>query len=263
MAKISSPIGTLRGKLGGAVFVLRNGQRIVRELNPAPANPKTDLQNAQRAKGNLVGRMSSFVPKSAIFGLGDNASQRRSRFNSILLSAATVTQIDNVWRAKIADEDIVFSQGSVPLSVLRTQFSATANQLAITLSGVSESVMPAAAYATKLTRIVVMVYDFGHNDLIDVQTLIVNKPIQGSTALTTVNILHSGAYTALVYAVPMDMSGGSAMSISTDMAEKDDSAIAASLTSNANAVVFEYGRSILLGQATFQPSTAVAKSKKE
>lgn len=263
MAKISSPIGTLRGKLGGSVFVLRNGQRIVRELNPAPANPKTDLQNAQRAKGNLVGRMSSFVPKSAIFGLGDNASQRRSRFNSILLSAATVTQIENVWRAKIADESIVFSQGSVISSVTLPAFSASANTLLVSLTGASTSAVPAEIYGTLTTRLVVMVYDFGHNELVEVVTRIANKPAQGAASSTNINIAHPSGYTALVYAVPMALSGASAMSITTDLAVKDDSAIAASLTGNANAVVFDYGKSVLLGQATYQQQTAALGSKKK
>ena len=258
MAKITSPIGTLRGKLGGSVFVLRNGQRIVRELNPAPANPKTDLQNAQRAKGNLAGRISSLVPKSAIFGLGSNAPRRRARFLSILLKAAISTLSDNVWRAKIADGAIYFSEGAVIQSVTTPSFAATANRVNVTLTGVSTEVVSAEAYASMLTRLVVMVYDYTTNDLVEVVTRIANKPAQLATEITAININHPTGYTAVIYAVPMSSSDGSAVSITTDMAERDDAAIAASLTRNANGVVFEYGRSVLLGQVNFTPSTANA-----
>lgn len=254
MAKSSNGLGKFSGKLGGSVFVIRNGQQIVREYNPAPANPKTYLQSAQRAKGNLAGRISSFTPKAAIFGLGYNAPTRRSRFLKILLKAASVTQSGDAFRAKIADEDVFFSEGSVTGSVYNPVFSAVANSISVTLTGYETSIIPPDVYQSRLTRLVVMVYDATTQDLVEVVTKVANKPAQSETATTFFNITHRGGYTAVVYALPMSTEDGSAVSVNSDLAERDDSAIAASLSLNGNAVVFAYGKSYVLGQAAFTPT---------
>lgn len=253
MGKVVGLVGAASGKIGNLVYAVTNGIQTARVYQPVVSNPKTPLQTAQRAKGNLCGRISSFVPRAAIFGLGVNARARRGRFLSNLLNAATVTIVGGQYRAKVADNAIKFSMGSVPISVIQSAITAQANTINVSLLGVSSAVMSADTYASKLTRLVVMVYDSATNDLVEVVTKIATKPAQSATEATNLSTTHPSGYTAVVYAIPMDTNDGNAMSVSTDVAEKDDATVAASLSVNGNAVVFDYGMSVVLGTATFTP----------
>ena len=255
MAKASNGLGKFSGKLGGAVFVIRNGKQIVREYNPRPSNPKSALQLQQRAKGNLAGRITSFVPKAAIFGLGTNAMERRSRFNSIILDAAQVTLVDNKYQAKVPWENVLFSEGSVNPSVRMTK--ADASDHVISASFTRMSAISDEIYAACMSRIVVMVYDSISQQLVEVVTKIVEKPVVQTTPVSTyVPVSQPSGYVAALFLVPMSTMDGSQVTISTDMATKDDAAIAASLSANGSAVVFNYGRTLFLGQVTYTPQSS-------
>lgn len=264
MAITSNGLGKFSGKLGGAVFVIRNGKQIVREYNPRPMNPKSALQLQQRAKGNLAGRISSFVPKAAISGLGVNNIRRRSRFNQLLLKGANVTLINDNYNAKIPWENIIFSEGSViaPFYLQALAVPPSGNGIDITLKGVSDSVVSSDIYESMTARIVVMVYDTKSQELVEVATRIINKPNQSQAAATTVAVLHPAGYTAACFLIPMSSADGSALAINAGMAMKDDTTIAALLSTNENAIVFQYGRSVFLGQTTFTPTATSASSGK-
>ena len=265
MAITSNGLGKFSGKLGGAVFVIRNGKQIVREYNSRPSNPKSALQLQQRAKGNLAGRISSFVPKTAISGLGVNNIRRRSRFNQLLLKGAIVSLVNDDYSAKIPWENILFSEGSV-VAPFRTQgigAAASGNGIEIVFKGVDESVVPSDIYASMTARIVVMVYDTKSQELVEVQTRIINKPTQSQTAGTFVSVVHPTGYTAACFLIPMSSADGSALTIDAGMAMKDDAAIAALLSTNENAIVFDYGRSIFLGQTTYTPTATSASTVKK
>ena len=267
MAKASNGLGKFSGKLGGAVFVIRNGKQIVREYNPRPSNPKSALQLQQRAKGNLAGRISSFVPKAAISGLGVNNIRRRSRFNQLLLKGAKVTLINDDYTAKIPWDSIIFSEGTVISTFALQQISALAGgmQVRIELKGIPDNTVPSDIYESMTARVVVMVYDTWSQKLVEVSTRIINKPVQSATKETIVNVNHPGGYTAACFLIPMSSADGSALSIDAGMAMKDDTTIAALLSTNENAIVFNYGKSIFLGQTTYSPgdtsASAVKRSK--
>lgn len=263
MAKASNGLGKFSGKLGGAVFVIRNGKQIVREYNPRPTNPKSALQMIQRAKGNIAGRITSVTPKAAIFGLGVNASARRSRFNKLLLDNAEVNVVNDNYNAKVPLQDIVFSEGTVVSPFIFGSSVAAQFSLSLNFIGVNASTVPPADYATYGARVVVMVYDLKSQDLVEVATRLINKPNQGDTLTTQVAITHPMGYTAAFFLVPMRTNDGTAMSVSTDVAMKDDMQVAASLSVNGSAVVFEYGRSVFIGQDTFTPSATSAAPSKE
>lgn len=258
MAITSNGLGKFSGKLGGAVFVIRNGKQIVREYNPRPSNPKSTKQLQQRAKGNLAGRISSFVPKTAIMGLGINGIRRRSRFNQLLLNAANVTLIDGDYQAKIPWESLLFSEGSVVSSFRYTSATAQSNTLQVSLTGLPASSIPAAVYEAQTMRLVVMVYDAISQDLVEVATKMITKPAQGASAVSAIPILHPIGYVAAIFGIPMSTSDGSAVSITTDLAGMTDTQIAASLSANANSITFDYGRTVFFGQANFTPSITSA-----
>lgn len=263
MAKASNGLGKFSGKLGGAVFVIRNGKQIIREYNPRPTNPKSALQMIQRAKGNLAGRITSVTPKAAIFGLGVNASARRSRFNKLLLDNAEVKVVNDNYNAKVPLQDIVFSEGDVISPFIFDSAITTLNSVTLNFTGFPSSSVPEAEYATYGARVVVMVYDLRSQDLVEVATRLINKPNQGDSMPTQVAITHPMGYSAAFFLVPMRTNDGTAMSVSTDVAMKDDMQIAASLSVNGSAVIFQYGRSVFLGQKTFTPSASSAAPSKE
>lgn len=256
MAKINAIFGKMSGKLGGSVFAIYNGEQVIREYNPSPSNPKSLLQLQQRAKGNLVGRVSSFTPKEAINGLGNNARRRRAEFLRNLLKAAQVQQVDGEYTAKLSDEDIVFSKGVVPQSVFLSSIAATATAVTATLHSIGGITTTPDEYAAYQTRLVLMVYRASDLALSQVITKIATKPALDGTAITTFSVLENGSYIAVLYAVPMSTADGSAISISTNNVLRDDSDIAAELSANRAAVVFEYGRSVVLGTVNY---TANAK----
>lgn len=99
------------GRLAGAVGMKgRKGNNYVRE-HVAPKNPRTEAQIEQRAKMALAGLLSKLTPKAAIYGLGNDAIDRRSRFTSNIAINATATTVDGVTTAQLAPEKLIFSDG--------------------------------------------------------------------------------------------------------------------------------------------------------
>lgn len=118
MGKFVGLIGTISGKVGTTVFSKgEKGLSYGRAYQPVVANPKTIAQTDQRAKMNLVGRMSQVTPAEVLVGMGGGKRARRSEFNKILLGAATIDRsVPGTVVAKLQPEDIVFSRGSQVLS---------------------------------------------------------------------------------------------------------------------------------------------------
>lgn len=157
MAKFVGFIGTISGKVGTTVFQKgEKGLSYGRSYQPVVANPKTIGQTDQRAKMNLVGRMSQVTPKALLMGMGGvNNRQRRSAFASILLNVATIDRSNpEKVIAKIAPEDVVFSQGAEVLSA-----SAAAPSVGATSVSVALTLDDAALAGRYGERIVVAVID--------------------------------------------------------------------------------------------------------
>lgn len=256
MAKVVGLVGSARGKLGNIVYAVTNGIQVARVYQPAVANPKSSLQNMQRAKGNLAGRVSSFTPKTAITGLGLNARARRSEFLRNILKSASVSMSEGVYTARVSDEQVIFSKGAVPLSVTLPVdgLVLSAYSVAVTLRGAWTSGLPVESYPQYQTRLVAMIYSYDGSTLLEVVTRMATKPTQGETASTSLFVSHPEGYRAVVYAIPMSTADGSAVSINTSMAGWSDDAIAAALTVNENKVTFEYGLSSVLGTSAWSPA---------
>lgn len=144
MAKFVGFIGTISGKVGTTVFTKgENGISYGRSYQPQVQNPKTEAQQDQRAKMNLVGRLSQITPKSVLVGMGGIGRARRSAFNSNLLKVATVDRTDpSTIKAIIEPEDIVFSRGSEAINAtVSTPVAVTATKvtLGLTLSDASHA----------------------------------------------------------------------------------------------------------------------------
>ena len=157
MAKFVGLIGTISGKVGTTVFTKgEKGLSYGRSYQPQVLNPKSVGQVDQRAKMNLVGRMSQATPKALLTGMmGENNRQRRSAFNSGLLAVATIDRsAPGKVVAKVAPEDVVFSQGGEQFHATAAAPTITASQVTIAIT-LQDSVL-AGAYGE---RIVVAVID--------------------------------------------------------------------------------------------------------
>lgn len=142
MGKFVGIIGSISGKVGNVVFTKGdNGVSYGRTYQPQVHNPKTLGQVSQRAKMNLVGRMSQVTPAEILISLGSSKRMRRAEFNRMLLGAATLdSSTPGVVIAKVAPEDVVFSRGTETLQAsVSTEFavSGTTAEIGLTLADAS------------------------------------------------------------------------------------------------------------------------------
>lgn len=244
-------VGAASGKIGNLVYAVTNGIQTARVYQPIVSNPKSIGQSQQRARGNLAGRISSFVPRTAIMGLGVNARLRRGEFLRNILKKATVTMSGSNYVAKIQPADVLFSKGAVILPVTMQSVTAAAHSVAVVLTGVADTVLAPEVYASRLVRLVAMVYEQNTTNLVEVSTKLATMPAQGATSTTTMQVAHAGGYDVFVYAIPMSTEDGTAASVDTSVVGLDDDKIASSLSVNGNAVVFAYGQSVYLGEGNF------------
>lgn len=118
MAKVTKMVGNFRGRVGGLVYSKGEGaENYVRAYQPQVLNPKSEGQVDQRAKMNLIGRLSEVTPKNVLVGMGGSGRMRRSAFNANLLNRATIDRsVAGTVVAQLNPEDIVFSKGAEALS---------------------------------------------------------------------------------------------------------------------------------------------------
>ena len=251
MGKNVGLIGSVSGKVGNVVYAVQNGVQTVRAYQPVVVNPKSVAQQQQRAKGNAVGRISSFVPREAIMGLGSNGRARRGEFLRTLLNAAVVVASGSGWNSKVNVQDIIFSRGSALQAVTLGSITPAAGSVTVALSGVGSAVMPAEEYALHATRLVAMVYQGDDNRLVACSTALAVTPTQGGSANTVLPLGVEGAYTVYVYAIPMRANVNAAVSVQTDMVHLSDTDLMAYLGVGAGVLPWSYGLSAVLGLGNF------------
>lgn len=249
MGKFVGLIGTISGKVGNVVFVKgENGTSYGRTYQPQVANPKTAGQIDQRAKMNLVGRMSQVTPAEVLIGLGGNKRMRRAEFNKILLDAATVDHsIGAPVIAKLDPEDVVFSKGAQTIeATVSTPASTTATVLTIGLT------LADAALAGKYgERIVVAVID--PNDKAGFSLIKYDDVVFENTTAVTVTVNYGAAIgdesMVCVYRIPYLLSEEGASMRSETIANDGTDIIAKVLLSNN--LVQNWGNSILAAKEVF------------
>lgn len=137
MAKVTKMVGNFRGRVGGLVYSKGEGaENYVRAYQPQVFNPKSESQVDQRAKMNLIGRLSAVTPKSVLVGMGGTGRMRRSAFNANLLNMAIIDRsAPGIVSAQLNPEDIVFSKGAEVLNAnVSTAAAVTATQVSLSLT---------------------------------------------------------------------------------------------------------------------------------
>lgn len=251
MAHFTKLLGSARGRVGGLVFSKgENGENYVRSYQPQVFNPKTDAQKVPRAKMNLVGRMTNVTPAVVIAGMdGVNKRKRRSRFNSILLKAATVDTSDPAAIvAKIEPADVVFSEGAGVISAsVATPMAVTASSVRIGLQLADASL--AGMYGEK---VIVAVIDpsqkGGYSQVVATDVVFENTTARDVVLTMAAEIAEESLI--CLYRAPFVLSDNGRKAIATSTIYTDGSDMLAQLVS-ASSAVRQWGNSVLTGTLVF------------
>lgn len=247
MAKLVG-IFQFNGKLGETVGMKgADGKNYVR-TRVTPANPKTDLQNDQRAKVNLMGRMSQATPFEVLLGMGGTKRMRRAEFNKNLINAATIDRsVPGTIVAQIAPEDIIFSKGAQTPEATVSTPAATTN----TAATIGLTLADAALAGMYGERIVVAVID--PSDKAGYSLVKYADVMFDDTAAKTVTINYGGPIEeeSLVcfYRIPYRLTEAGAAMRTETMANNGTDIIAKVLLSNN--LVQDWGTSVLAAKEVF------------
>lgn len=103
--------GKLSGKMGSAVFRVREGQQVVAQYNPIVKNPNTAGQQSQRAKFKLMSQLAAIMaPAMGSFIIKTRAEKgkpsQRNAFTQVNFPLVEVTSDDQEVTAKIPMEQL-------------------------------------------------------------------------------------------------------------------------------------------------------------
>lgn len=111
MARMQGITGKLSGKMGSAVFRVREGQQVVTQYNPIVKNPNSDGQKSQRAKFKLMSQLAAIMaPAMGSFIIkvrkeGGKQTQRNA-FVQKNFNLVEVSSDDQQVTAKIPMEEV-------------------------------------------------------------------------------------------------------------------------------------------------------------
>ena len=108
MAKMYGINGVITGKLGAAVYAVRNGEQISRQYQPVVANPSTPAQLEARAKLKLLSQMSAVMaPVIAIPRRGAMSSRNLFLKRNYSLATYSANQADVTLQSVQLTESVV------------------------------------------------------------------------------------------------------------------------------------------------------------
>lgn len=254
MAKTPIGLGQFSGRVGGVVYAVQAGRQVVRAYQPVVSNPKSNAQSIQRAKGNLVGRISKITPWQILEGLGDNKFNRRSRLLRLLLRKVTAGQAagdPSTFNAKLNDVDFVFSEGAlIPLHTVLAP-TVSENEVSLTVSRVSGVSADMAASQGLLVVAVIKQLSGLWEEVL--YRFVAPSEIASGTFTFTLQHRAEGAYNVSVYSAPFGTVDGSRLpTVSGDMTSTATS-LDALLEVGTAASSVVWGSSVLNRSASFTP----------
>ena len=259
-------IGSMSGKVGNVVYYVSNGQQLMRVYVPSPRNPQSKGQTDQRLKMVLAGRLSKIVPPEALEGLASGKSERRRIFNRNVIDMATVTG----GQAGISAGDILFSDGSLPLSTGHTVTAQTGSgalnrrlQIRSTLG--ATDVLP-EGYGE---RYVALLLNSNTSQFDYVVTGLLSVPAEAGQSADTNVLVRVGdpaaTYVGFVYVYPFvavgDGDGWSGRF--SYLGTEDGVVIVDTVTGETVARPQLFGQSLLIGTVQLPPPSQSAKVKKD
>lgn len=115
--------GKLSGKMGAAVFRVRDGQQVVTQYNPIVKNPNTEGQQAQRAKFKLMSQLAAIMgPGFGTLAVTKRKSKgkpsQRNAFTQINFPLVEVSSDNQEVTASIPMEQLKLTSSFRPLGTL-------------------------------------------------------------------------------------------------------------------------------------------------
>lgn len=242
MAKSPNGLGQFSGKLGAVVYAVRGGEQIVRAYQPVVSNPKSTAQMLQRAKGNVVGRLSAITPREVILGLGSNTIRRRSRFLQLALRASKARFADGDYIGSLPESELILSEGSFasPFEITSAEYASNY----VTISIMRNSYVSQEEYDTFGLRAVVYAIDNETGDYDYVVSRIVPLPTWANTPTASFNaslyVSNPTSHIFAAYIIPWRILPSYASTLSRSLFSDDNEYMAALSLSEGNAG-FEYG----------------------
>lgn len=252
MGKVVGLIGSASGKIGNVVYSVSNGIQTARAYQPNVANPKSTAQNLQRAKANLIGRLSAITPREAIIGLGPNNRLRRAAFLRNGLLNATATLTDGVFEAKLQPNALRFSEGAeIPVINPSVISISPSDVLTISYTRIAQVTQDEWAAAGGYWIVVAIDSVTGNYDFVRIFTW--SKPAFPSSSsdiqTQTVNLEQVSAHEVFVYFVPFVINPEKAATV-TGGVGVDAAAYVANLGLKDAASSLSFGYSRYIGEAS-------------
>lgn len=146
--------GKLSGKMGSAVFRVREGQQVVTQYNPIVKNPNTQGQQNQRAKFKLMAQLSAIMaPGFGTMGTINRPSRgketQRNAFTRLNMPLVEVSTEDQITMAKIPMEQLKLTSSFRPMP-----------QIEVTAASGSFNVALRSALTTDVTTVRVVVVGY-------------------------------------------------------------------------------------------------------
>lgn len=182
--------GKLSGKMGSAVFRVREGQQVVAQYNPVVKNPNTEGQQAQRAKFKLISQLAAVMAAGfGTMGVNERPARgkmtQRNAFTKLNFPLVEVTSDAQEVTAKIPMEQLKLTSSFRNFPAL--DVTSTAGKIAIETIGT-------IAPEVSTVRLVVVGY------IENIPTIIDLRDVPASDFGDTVEITAtSGKYTVLAY----------------------------------------------------------------
>lgn len=145
MATIQGIAGGLRGKMGNVVFRQRQGQTVASQYQPVVANPRTEGQNAARAKFKLMSQLAAIMERGiGTMGVTERAARGketpRNRFFQLNYPLVITNEDGNEVQAKIPMAQLQLTSSFRAFSPEITQLEPQPDTLSGKLSGISNEI---------------------------------------------------------------------------------------------------------------------------
>lgn len=197
MATMQGITGKLSGKMGSAVFRVREGAQIVSQYNPIVKNPNTAGQQTTRAKFKLMSQlaavmapaMGSFIIKTRKEKSG--RPSQRNMFTSINFPLISVSEESTGVTAKIPMENLKLTSSTRYLGELTLEHGV----------GILTAAVNSIGAGVTSVRMVLVSYPTANGVKTPTVRAIVDVPVADSSASYNFEDMPSGDYTVLTYGI--------------------------------------------------------------
>lgn len=184
--------GKVSGKMGSAVFRVREGQQIVTQYNPIVKNPNTEGQQTQRAKFKLMSQLAAVMAPGFGTMVAQNPKRKgrpsqRNAFVKLNFPLVEVSSDDAEITAKIPMEQLQLTTSFHPLPNVTLGFEDTTAILA-NMTGINAEVSS--------IRFVTIGYNNNVAGIVDISDV---PTVDGAIEDHYILIPGVGKYTVLAY----------------------------------------------------------------